>query len=249
MQPQKKESWMLKKIDIKRGKQGFDFIIILIAVTLLSCTFFSTGLDLFQGQEDVAKTDTPDYALTASSDAEAAIQHQQQETEQTASKMTENAMVQERQTQTAVAGLRDTASSKATLTEQARMDAEATQKAQSTDTQTPTPEPTQTNTLPPQPTLEPITSTPAPPSSGTIVRGPGEKSAGDHGVTVRNKTGENVTILMYGDMFNYTFYVPDGNHKIFLRPGHYSFTIYACGGTTTGSGVFNSNWYWEFKCK
>jgi hypothetical protein len=132
-------------------------------------------------------------------------------------------------------------------TEQAVLDAEATANAIPTDT----PIPTQTKTRTPLP--PPLyTNTPAaavPPASGMIVRGPGEKSAGDHGVSVKNKTGSNVTIYMYGDPFDYTFYVPDGNHKIYVRPGNYSFTIFACGGQSTGSGVFNSNWVWTFSCK
>jgi cytoskeletal protein RodZ len=119
-----------------------------------------------------------------------------------------------------------------------------------TPTDTPPPTATKTNTLPPAPLH---TNTPsgasAPPASGMIVRGPGEKSPGDHGVQVKNKTGANVTIYMYGDPYDYTFYIPDGNHKIYLRPGSYSFTIFACGGQSTGSGVFNSNWVWTFQCK
>jgi hypothetical protein len=239
---------MPNKMRKKGWRAAVITICILISGLILSCTFSSVK-ELFDGQEDPTSTNTPDLDLTASAEAEAIIQHNQQETAKAEFKMTEEALAKSEQTQTAVAGQRETAASKATLTEQAKRDIEATEKAQATDTPTSTPMPTQTNTLPPPPTLAPITNTPAPPVGGMIVRGPGEKSAGDHGVTVKNKTGENVTILMYGDKFDYTFYVPDGNHKIFLRPGHYSFTIYACGGTTTGSGVFNSNWYWEFKCK
>ena len=225
--------------------------LILIAFVLLGCTILSAGQELLQGEEEATHTSTPIEALTATAKAEENIRDLEAQEAEASSRMTEEALAQEALTQTAVEGLRQTASSKATLTEQARRDAVATQIAGATDTPTSTPEPTHTNTSPPQPTPKPVTNTPGanPPSSGMIVRSPGEKSAGDHGVTVQNKTGENVTILMYGDMFNYTFYVPDGNHKIFLRPGNYSFTIYACGGTTTGSGVFNSNWRWEFKCK
>jgi hypothetical protein len=137
----------------------------------------------------------------------------------------------------------------ATETEQARQDATATELAKATSTPTDTPVPTQTMTQTPWPTLA-HTNTPAPkpPSSDMIVRNPGEKSAGDHGVQIKNKTGATVTIIMYGDPFNYTFYVPEGNHKIFLRPGFYSFTFFSCGGSNSGSGVFNSNWVWTFFC-
>ncbi len=125
-----------------------------------------------------------------------------------------------------------------------------------TPTYTPSSTPSQTPSFTPKPTSTPTrlsTNTPETPSTNsgdpsTIIRGPGEKSPGDHGVTVKNKTYGQVTIYMYGDKFNYIFYIPAGNNKIFLRPGYYSFTIYACGGTTSGSGVFNTNWYWEFSC-
>ncbi len=123
-----------------------------------------------------------------------------------------------------------------------------------TPTKTLTPIPTKTPTNTPTRTPQPSTNTPesAPSTNSgdpsTIIRGPGEKSPGDHGVTVKNKTNEQVTINMYGEKLNYIFYIPAGNNKIFLRPGYYSFTIYACGGTTSGSGVFNTNWYWEFSC-
>jgi len=123
-----------------------------------------------------------------------------------------------------------------------------------TPTKTLTPTPTNTPTNTPTRTSQPSTNTPeiAPSTNSgdpsTIIRGPGEKSPGDHVVTVKNKTYGQVTIYMYGEKFNYIFYIPAGNNKIFLRPGYYSFTIYACGGTTSGSGVFNTNWYWEFSC-
>lgn len=151
-------------------------------------------------------------------------------------------------TQTALAVKFETAEMKITKTALANRIASATARARPTDTPTFTVTPTQTNTpllLPTSATVEPEVSQP---SSDMIVRAPGEKSPGDHSVEVKNKTGDNVTIVMYGDLFNYTFYVPDGNYKIFLRPGFYTFTYYSCGGVSYGSGVFNSNWYWEFWC-
>jgi hypothetical protein len=157
---------------------------------------------------------------------------------------------------TATAIVENTATAQAHYTEIAKLatqkslDFFASQTASAKLTQTAnaelTPTVTRTNTPPPAPVH---TNTAAPPETSMIVRGPGEKSPGDHGVTVKNKTGANVTIYMYGDPYDYTFYIPDGNHKIYLRPGNYSFTIFACGGQSSGSGVFNSNWYWEFKCK
>jgi len=83
-----------------------------------------------------------------------------------------------------------------------------------------------------------------------IVRGPEEKRPGDHRIEVRNETEGPVTLHMYGEMFNYTFNIPDGFHRIFVRPGSYTFYYYSCGvGPESGSGVFNSNWKWRFWCE
>jgi hypothetical protein len=84
----------------------------------------------------------------------------------------------------------------------------------------------------------------------TLFRGPEEKSPGDHRVEVRNETGSTVTIYMFGDMFNYTFNIPNGFHNIYVRPGFYTFSYYSCGGgPDNGSGTFNSNWRWQFWCE
>lgn len=151
-------------------------------------------------------------------------------------------------TQTALAVKFETAQMEITKTALAERIASATARARPTDTPTLTGTPTQTKTPLPQATSATLAPEVSQPSSDMIVRAPGEKSPGDHGVEVKNKTGDTVTIVMYGDPFNYTFYVPDGNYRIFLRPGFYSFTYYSCGGVNHGSGVFNSNWYWEFWC-
>lgn len=103
------------------------------------------------------------------------------------------------------------------------------------------------------------TSTPKPTSSSSdssnvgsanpssIVRGPGEKSPGDHGVQIRNETGSDATIYLYGD-YNYTFYVPDGIHTIFLRPGQYAYTHFYCGKSSSGSSTINTRWFLTLTC-
>lgn len=120
----------------------------------------------------------------------------------------------------------------------------ATALARATKTPTITRTPTNTTTRTPRPTSAPTADT------SMLVRGPGEKSPGDHPVEVRNETNGNVTIYMYGDLFNYTFYIPAGFQTIYVRPGNYSFTFYSCGDPDPerGGGTFNSNWRWRFWC-
>lgn len=231
----------------RNSKPNLISFILITALVLLACNFSSIG-----------STPTPDLRTPDALTAEANTQEAEsaQSTADTAA--TAEAQAKLDGTLTAAASTIEAANATVTsaaMTMQAVQEAaDATQTALAIPTDTPsdTPPPTatRTNTPPPAPLY---TNTPsgaaAPPASGMIVRAPGEKSPGDHGVSVKNKTGANVTIYMYGDPYDYTFYIPDGNHKIYLRPGSYSFTIFACGGQSSGSGVFNSNWVWTFQCK
>ena len=124
-----------------------------------------------------------------------------------------------------------TATSTVTPTETAT----ATNTATATDANTATPTETDTPEAPP---------TAAPPEfiTGNV------QQPGDHAVRIDNDTGAAVTIYMYGDQ-NYNFSVSPGKgQKIYVRPGFYTFTYFSCGGSSSGSGVFNSNWYWSFWC-
>ena len=228
-------------------------VLLWTAAVSVSCDA-SAGVQ--QAPSDVeieAEPPTPDLEATSAAEEIAAGTAQ---AEQTATAQVQgtvdaiaSATAQVQATQTALAVKLVTAQVKATQTALAIRIETATARAKVTNTPTPTSTPTQTNTPPPLPTSA-YTNTPVAnePSSDMIVRSPGEKSPGDHGVSIQNKTGATVTIIMYGDPFNYTFYIPDGNYKIFLRPGFYTFTYYSCGGVNSGSGTFNSNWVWEFWC-
>jgi len=183
-------------------------------------------------------TATPsiDHGATATAYEIKAFEEQKAQTAAAELKMTEDSIASATAEEEAAIAERATSEAEAAATEQARQDATATELAKATNTPTNTPIPLRTNTPPP------------PPTTDMIVRGPGEKAAGDHPILIKNKTGANATIIMYGDKFNYTFYVPDGNHKIYLRPGYYSYTLLLCGGRSSGSHQFNANWTWELKC-
>jgi len=99
------------------------------------------------------------------------------------------------------------------------------------------------------------TSTPKPTSSPSnsnntsIGRSPGEKDPGDVSVELINETGGTISMWLSGPA-NYTLTIPPGTQIFYVKPGAYSFNYYACGSSTakTGSGNFNSGWYWTFSC-
>ena len=83
----------------------------------------------------------------------------------------------------------------------------------------------------------------------SIGRGPGEKDPGDVSVELQNETGGTITMWLNGPE-QYVLTVPPGTQIFYVKPGAYSFNYYACGNSVakTGSGNFNSGWFWRFWC-
>jgi TolB protein len=105
------------------------------------------------------------------------------------------------------------------------------------DAHPPAPTPTPTLTATPTPTSSPTAAPTLGITPDAIVRRPYEKSPGNYAAKVHNDTGAEITIYFYGNE-NYIFYIPPGRHKIYMTfDSKYSYTIFACGGTTYGSGL------------
>ncbi len=229
---------MVRKFGIARGYLVFFAALVLILLLISGCNypFPESNKDDSKETQSIDLTQERGQTRTAQAEKTAQIEEAQQATSLFAS-----AIVQAEMTITA---------SNATATEQAIRDAAATSRVQTTDTPEAPPKLTPTDTEASQPTTPQITYTTIPdtPQSKMIVRNPGDKSTGDHNVTVRNKTGSTVTVVMYGKTFNYTFFIPDGQQIIYLKPGYYTFNYKACGKDFKGSRIFNSNVTWELKC-
>jgi hypothetical protein len=240
----------ITRMNIKMGKhkqssKGSQGSILLLVLSLILLVFLTTGCKLIAGEPEPVPptaTETPsiDHDATSTAEEMKALEEQKAQTEAAELKMTEDANASATAEEEAAKAKVATEEANAAATEQAKLDATATELAKPTSTPTNTPLPTQTNTPPPPP--------PPPAVTGRIIRGPGEKAAGDHPVNINNKTGGNVTLIMDGDPFKYQFNVPDGNHKIYLRPGFFFYTVYLCGGQLTGSHQFNANWTWKLTC-
>jgi hypothetical protein len=242
---------MSKYPSISKGSRGAG---LLLVTSMMICLIMTAGCKQTSGKPATAPdTGSPteptaqavDHDATAAAEEMKALEEQKAQTETAVIEMTQAVIAsitaEYEATQADLAGRRATAAVKATTTEQARLDAAATEQAKATSTPTSTPLPTRTNT--------PAAGAAAPPTTGRIVRNPGEQAPGDHYVNVHNKTGGNVTIIMDSEDFKYQFNVPAGNYKIYLRPGFYFYTIYLCGGQTSGSHQFNANWTWTLSCK
>jgi len=229
----------------KRGRilWGMMIAIIVAAVLFLATGQRQEGITIV---ETVVITWTPDRAATASEPAGQTVTAELQATANPLATATARAAFTVTAKSQATANAIASKTAKAAKTATARAAATKTPTMTHTPTKTPTRTPTNTVVWTPLPTSAPAANT----DSSMIVRNPGEKSPGDHPVEVRNETGSTVTIYLYGDMFNYTFYVPAGVQTIYVRPGNYSFTFYSCGDSNPGrgSGTFNSNWYWWFRC-
>ena len=229
-----------------RGKLGLLLVTVLVFLLIITgCKQISDTLEAVSEDPPAADTNTPTATvdLEATAEAEKALEEQKAQTVEAEVKMTVDAIAsataEEEAAQAELANQKATEEAEAAATEQAKLDATATELAKPTNTPTNTPLPPPTNT--------PAAAAP-PAASDRIVRAPGEKAAGDHPVNIKNKTGANVTLYMDGDPFKYQFNVPDGNHKIYLRPGFFYYTVYLCGGKFSGSHQFNANWTWTLTC-
>lgn len=106
-----------------------------------------------------------------------------------------------------------------------------------TPTATPTPLPTNTPTNTPTATPTESASIPSyvpPPNSVELI--------------IRNNTDRTLTLVMNGPIYN-TFYIPLGEHSIWLPPGAYSYSAYSCGFYDTGWYSFGPNIIWTWTCE
>lgn len=231
----------------KRGRILWGLMITIIVGAIL---FLAAGQrqKVITVVETVVITWTPDRAATAAEQAGQTVTAELQATANALATTTARAALTATAKSQATANAIASKTAKAAKTATARAAATKTPTMTHTPTKTSTRAPTNTVVWTPAPTSAPAANTDA--DSSMIVRNPGEKSPGDHPVEVRNETDSTVTIYMYGDKFNYTFYVPAGFQTIYVRPGNYSYTFYSCGDSNPGrgSGTFNSNWYWRFWC-
>ena len=74
-----------------------------------------------------------------------------------------------------------------------------------------------------------------------------DAGSGQAKVTIFNNTGESLTIRFFGDQ-NYTFVLPGGRSRVFIKPGKYSYTAIACGDTLSGSGNFKGGSKLAYYC-
>ncbi len=74
------------------------------------------------------------------------------------------------------------------------------------------------------------------------------KGAKEVKVTVKNQTGGSLSIYMTGTK-SYTFYLGGGTSKISIAAGKYSYTVYGCGTSLSGSKNFKGGGNsWMFWC-
>lgn len=80
------------------------------------------------------------------------------------------------------------------------------------------------------------------------------KCKGDNGgggtvkVVIKNNTGGNITIYLTGPQ-SYTFNFPTGSSRMEVVPGKYTYTVYGCGSSITGTKSFKGGGInWMFWC-
>ncbi len=67
-------------------------------------------------------------------------------------------------------------------------------------------------------------------------------------VTIKNNTGGTLTIYLTGPQ-TYTFYFPTGTSKMTVVPGKYSYTVYGCGTSMSGTkNLKGGGLVWMFWC-
>ncbi len=74
-----------------------------------------------------------------------------------------------------------------------------------------------------------------------------DAGSGQAKITIFNNTGETLTIHFWGDQ-NYTFVLPGGRSRVYIKPGKYSYTALACGDTLSGSGTFKGGSKLAYYC-
>jgi hypothetical protein len=76
----------------------------------------------------------------------------------------------------------------------------------------------------------------------------GSGGGGDVKVTIKNYTGGGITIYLSGPQ-SYTFNFPSGTSKMTVVPGKYSYTVYGCGTSMSGTKNFKGGGLtWMFWC-
>ncbi len=78
--------------------------------------------------------------------------------------------------------------------------------------------------------------------------GTGKAGGGEVKVTIKNNTGGSITIYLSGPQ-SYTFNFPSGTSKMTVVPGKYSYTVYGCGTSMSGTKNFKGGGLvWMFWC-